>query len=214
MFRKCLLTVLLLLAFAAGIRAGEAEQLFRMLDQIERDFWTAAAIPSTDPIHKEADQKLRKFHFRIGELQRKIHRQNLKYQPNLAAPCMVLIDVFNTTSANSLRNDTIRLSGTGMGDYQKEFTKLQRHKRTKGTQNLPKYPSLKTINRTAYSSWVQAVYRQNTQKIRNYAQSGKKKKNRIDNRLKNNFGRYAIAIAELRSGLVALAQDPTFQSQE
>ena len=212
-FRLLCLAAAFLLFFRTA--AGEVEALARELDDIERNFWTAAALPHDSLVRQEVTSRLASFYARVSTLQKKVREQGIK-GPNLTVSCAQLQEIFGMLKPSSLPGHRIALKETGMSAYQREFQRSQRFKQ-KSARDLPKYPTLKIVNAVSYASWVDAVFQSNLQKLRNLAKSGragkKSKSGRapVSTEVRNTFETYILAIARLRAGFVSLAQNKLYQ---
>ena len=210
-----LAAALLLFFQTAG---GEVETLARELDDIERNFWTAAALPHDSLVRQEVTTRIASFYAKVSTLQKKVREQGIQ-GPNLTVCCAQLQSVFSMLNPTSLPGYRISLKETGMGAYQKEFLRSQRFKK-KNTQDLPKYPTLKIVNPVSYASWVDNICQSNLQKLRNLAKSGRAgKKGKsghkpVSNEVRNTFETYILAIARLRAGFVSLAQNKLYKENE
>lgn len=195
----------------SGTAAGEIDALARELDDIERNFWTAAALPHDSLVRQEVTSRLAAFYAKVSVVQRKVREQKIK-GPNLTVCCAQLQEIFGLLKPGSLPGYRITLKETGMSAYQKEFQRSQRFKQ-KNARDLPKYPTLKIVNQVSYASWVDNVCQSNLQKLRNLAKSGragKKSKSGhspVSTEVRNTFETYILAIARLRAGFVSLAQN-------
>jgi hypothetical protein len=199
--------------------AGELDALARELDDIERNFWTAAAMPSDSIAKEELNAKIRSYRIKIMDFQQKLQRSRIPNAPNLLAPCVDLQTVFELVKPSQIPGWGVSLRETGMSAYQREFQRSQRFKQ-KNTRDLPKYPTLKLVNAVSYASWVDSVCQSNLQRLRvRYDRSGRSgKKNKHGSRplssaIRNSFETYILAIARLRAGFVSLAQNKFYQEK-
>ncbi|MBQ7209112.1 MAG: hypothetical protein IJS01_15040 [Lentisphaeria bacterium] len=215
------LCALCTLIFPAG--AGELDELSRELDDIERDFWTAAILPSDSILRREVGARLAAFQARVLTIQNRLREKRIPGVPNLAVPCAELQEIFSMLTPASLSGYRISLKETGMGSYQKEFMRSQRFKKKDGKE-LPKYPTLKIVNASAYISWVNGICQHNLQKLRTLARSSARttrskttqKRSRpgyrpVSSAVRNAFETYILAIGKLREGLVVLAQNKFYK---
>ena len=208
----CLAAAFLLFFRTAG---GEVEALARELDDIERNFWTAAALPHDSLVRQEVTNRLASFYARVSALQKKVRDQGIQ-GPNLTVCCAQLQSIFGILNPASLPGYRISLKETGMSAYQKEFLRSQRYKK-KNAKDLPKYPTLKIVNPVSYASWVDNICQANLQKLRNLAKSGRtgrKSKSGtkpVSSEVRNSFEAYVLAIARLREGFVSLAQSKLYK---
>ena len=223
MKKLCAVFLCALCALLFPADAGELDALSRELDDIERDFWTAAILPSDSILRREVGARIAAFHAKISAVQNQLREKRVPGVPNLTVPCAELQEIYSMLTPASLAGYRISLKETGMGSYQKEFLRSQRFKK-KGGQELPKYPTLKIVNAAAYTSWVNGICQHNLQKLRTLARSSARttksrstqKKSRpgykpVSSAVRNAFETYILAIGKLREGLVVLAQNKFYK---
>ena len=202
LFKK--LFLLLCLFSGLLLRADELLDISRELDFFENAFVTAAGEPVTSENHRQVEKRLRDFHSRLVQFQRKLQKQRVPRIPNFVTYSMELKRVFgNFGILNKKKGKLPYLKQTGMKDYTRVFLRTVRQQAREKGQPRPRTATLKNVNVQAYCAWLDDVAQANIALI--------SKKKFIKAATRNALESYILNIVGLRKCVVVLAQNKFYK---
>ena len=207
MKRIALLAALLVWGFSAA--ADKLDNLEKLFDGIERDYWTA--IRMTGDRHQAMERQLIEALSMARDIQRQ-KRQSGK--ADLIKPLMTLERVFFTLRAADVQKFSAKFSTTSMRDYRTEFRRWLREQQEKEKENdedkdksrrrRPQLvdPTLANVDLAEYSQWLSEIMQKNTEKLRSSANSGNSKEKAV----RDLMWEYHGAVNALRNAMAETRQ--------